>query len=72
MLIYGDADLITPSHAVAFFALLGGGQRDGGWDGSGISNARLAVLPGTTHYTIFVNPVLAQTVISYLDNPLNK
>ena len=24
-----------------------------GWDGSGISNARVSILPGLTHYTIF-------------------
>jgi len=69
MLVFGDADLIMPSHAVAFFALLGGGQRDGNWDGSGISNARLAILPGVTHYNIFMSPALVATVIPYLDQP---
>ncbi len=28
MLVIGDADGLPPSHAVEFFALLGGGQRD--------------------------------------------
>jgi hypothetical protein len=28
--------------------LLGGGKKDGGWDGSGIFNARLAILHGLT------------------------
>jgi hypothetical protein len=45
MLVFGDADSVRPEHAVQFFKLLGGGQRDGGWDGSGISRARLAFLP---------------------------
>src|SRR5215207_8895017 len=45
MIICGDADGLPPAHAAAFFELLGGGQRDGGWDESGMSNSRLAILP---------------------------
>src|SRR6266851_5114650 len=67
MIVAGDADIFPPSHAVEFFGLLGGGKRDGGWDGSGRSNARLAILPGLTHYTIFNAPALAQAVIPFLD-----
>lgn len=70
LLTYGDADSIPPVHAVQFFALLGGGQRDGGWDGSGMPTARLAILPGTTHYTIFSSPALAPAVTPFLDTPL--
>ncbi len=67
LLVFGDADAIRAAHAVQFFELLGGGKKDGGWDGSGISNARLAILPGLTHYTIFSSPVLASTVTPFLD-----
>ena len=35
-LIFGDADSIRPAHIVEIFQLLGGGQRDAGWDGSGM------------------------------------
>ena len=68
--VFGDADSVSPAHAVQFFELLGGGKRDGGWDGSGISHARLAILPGLTHYTIFSSPVLAQAVMPFLDEPV--
>jgi pimeloyl-ACP methyl ester carboxylesterase len=34
LLAYADADSIPPAHAAEFFALLGGGHRDAGWDGS--------------------------------------
>ena len=34
LLVFGDADAVRPAHAVEFFELLGGGKRDGGWDGS--------------------------------------
>jgi hypothetical protein len=39
-------------------SLLGGGKTDARWDGSGMSSARLAILPGITHYNIFYSPVL--------------
>jgi pimeloyl-ACP methyl ester carboxylesterase len=67
MLVFGDADAIPPTHAAQFFELLGGGKKDGGWDGSGISTARLTILPGLTHYNIFSSPLLASTVTSFLD-----
>ena len=54
--VVGDADSVRTAHAVAFFELLGGGKVDAGWDGSGMSNARLAILPAMTHYNIFSSP----------------
>ena len=70
MLVYGDADSIHPEYAVEFFKLLGGGKKDGGWDNSGISNARLAILPGVTHYNIFTAPALLPAVTPFLDAPM--
>jgi pimeloyl-ACP methyl ester carboxylesterase len=67
MLVFGDADAIRPEHAVEFFQLLGGGQKDAGWDGSGMSQARLAILPGLTHYNISSSPALAATVGPFLE-----
>lgn len=67
MIVVGDADSVRTAHAVQFFELLGGGKNDAGWDGSGMSNARLAILPGMTHYQIFSSPALASTVIPFLD-----
>jgi pimeloyl-ACP methyl ester carboxylesterase len=74
MLVFGDADAVSPAQAVEFFELLGGGKRDGGWDGSGISKARLAILPGRTHYNVFSSPALVPTVAPFLDaaTPGNK
>lgn len=72
MIVIGDADSVRTAHAVEFFELLGGGKRDAGWDGSGVSNARLAVLPGVTHYNIFSSPMLASTVAPFLDAPMPK
>ncbi len=67
LLVFGDADSLSPIHAGEFFALLGGGQRDGGWDRSGVTSHRLAILPGSTHYDIFASPALAATVAPFLD-----
>jgi pimeloyl-ACP methyl ester carboxylesterase len=67
LLMYGDGDSISASHAVEFFELLGGGLRDAGWDGSGKSSSRLAILPDTTHYDIFESPLLAQFAVPFLD-----
>jgi pimeloyl-ACP methyl ester carboxylesterase len=72
MIVAGDAEMFPPSHAVQMFELLGGGKRDGGWDGAGISNARLAILPGVTHYAMGLAPALAPTVIRFLDEPAPK
>jgi pimeloyl-ACP methyl ester carboxylesterase len=68
MLVFGDADAVRPAHMVEFFGLLGGGRKDAGWDGAGMSNARLAILPGLTHYNIFSSPALAPAVIPFLES----
>jgi pimeloyl-ACP methyl ester carboxylesterase len=68
LLVFGDADAVRTAHVVQFFELLGGGKKDGGWDGSGISSARLAILPGATHYNIFSSPALAATTSAFLES----
>ncbi|TMC77676.1 MAG: alpha/beta hydrolase [Chloroflexi bacterium] len=69
MVVAGDADIFPPAHAVEVFGLLGGGKRDGGWDGSGRPKSQLAILPGLTHYAIGSAPALASAVIPFLDEP---
>jgi pimeloyl-ACP methyl ester carboxylesterase len=68
LVVAGDADMFPPAHAVEMFGLLGGGKRDGGWDGSGRPKSKLAILPGLTHYTIASDPALAATAIPFLDD----
>jgi pimeloyl-ACP methyl ester carboxylesterase len=70
MIVVGDADSVRTAHAVTFFELLGGGKADAGWDGSGIPDARLAILPATTHYDILSSPALASAVTPFLDAPV--
>ena len=66
-----DADMFPPSHAVEVFALLDGGQRDGGWMGEGrpAGGHALAIIPGATHYNVCTSPVLAAAAIAFLDAP---
>lgn len=67
MLVYADADAVRPAHVAEFYALLGGGLRDANWDGSARPVARLAVLPGHTHYDISSSADLTYAVIPFLD-----
>ncbi len=70
LLVYADADSIQPDQILAYYRLLGGGQRDAGLDGSGRSIHQLAIVPGETHYTIDSSTRLAATVIPFLDAPV--
>ena len=67
LLVVGDWDSVRISHAVEFFELLGGGEQDAGWDGSGMNANRFAVIPSATHYGIFMDPRLAETATPFLD-----
>jgi pimeloyl-ACP methyl ester carboxylesterase len=69
MVVVGDADSVPPAHAAEFFGLLGGGERDAGWDRSEMPVSRLAILPGMTHYDIFNSPALVSAVTPFLDAP---
>src|SRR5919112_243358 len=66
-----DADMAPPSHYVDVFELLGGGQRDGGWMGEGRPDGghALAIIPNTTHYNVFMSPVLAAAVLAFINAP---
>ena len=63
MLVYGDSDMYRPEHVVKFYQLLGGGLKDAGWQRENMARSRLAILPGLTHYDIFLSPQLPTTVL---------
>jgi pimeloyl-ACP methyl ester carboxylesterase len=67
MLVYGDADMFRPEHVVSFYQLLGGGLKDAGWMREHMSRNRLAILPNMTHYEIGASPILATTVLPFLN-----
>jgi pimeloyl-ACP methyl ester carboxylesterase len=71
LIVIGDADSIRPSHAVELFELFGGGQVDGGMNG--LPDSQFAVLPATTHFTIFTRADLLMPIITpFLDAPLSQ
>jgi pimeloyl-ACP methyl ester carboxylesterase len=67
LLVAADADGVMPEHMVQFFKLLGGGLKDAGWDGSGRPASQLAIIPGQTHYNLFMSPVLSTVIMPFLN-----
>jgi len=70
MLVVGDSDMFRLEHVVEFYKLLGGGQRDAGWQREHMAKNRLAILPGVTHYEMFMAPALVPTVRPFLDGTM--
>ncbi|EJL77579.1 putative hydrolase or acyltransferase of alpha/beta superfamily [Polaromonas sp. CF318] len=71
MLVFGDSDMYRPEHIVKFYQLLGGGLKDAGWGRENMAKNRLAILPGFTHYDLFLAPSLVPTVLPFLDGKSN-
>ena len=69
LIVAADADMAPPSHYIEVFKLLDGGLRDGGWMGEGRPKGghALAILPGLTHYNVFMSPLFAASVVAFLD-----
>ncbi len=66
--IIGDSDMVRPEHAVALFRLLGGGVPG---DLTGLPDAQLAVLPGTTHVGVITRvDWLVSLMTPFLDGPM--
>jgi pimeloyl-ACP methyl ester carboxylesterase len=68
MIIVGDADIITPEHAVELFRLRGGGVPG---DFVPMPPTQLAVLPGTTHMMLIARTEwLGSMIPAFLDAPM--
>jgi pimeloyl-ACP methyl ester carboxylesterase len=69
LVVAADADMAPPSHYAEVFKLLDGGLRDGGWMGEGRPRGghALAILPGLTHYNIFMSPLLVAATLAFLE-----
>jgi pimeloyl-ACP methyl ester carboxylesterase len=66
LLVFADADSIRPEHMIEFWKLLGGGQRDAGFDGSQRPADQLAIIPNTTHYNLIHSPLLTEVATAFL------
>jgi pimeloyl-ACP methyl ester carboxylesterase len=70
LLLFADHDAVSMRHIAEFFALFGGGVRDAGWEGQPqYARARLAIVPGYTHYNFGQGPDVARVIEAYLDQP---
>jgi pimeloyl-ACP methyl ester carboxylesterase len=71
MIIVGDADGVKPEHAVAMFKLRGGGDEEAAAAGaiSEVPDARLVILPATSHISISAAvEVLEPMITAFLDD----
>ena len=70
LLLFADHDAVSMRHIAEFFELFGGGVRDAGWEGEPkYARARLAIVPGYTHYNFGQGPDIARVIEAYLDQP---
>jgi pimeloyl-ACP methyl ester carboxylesterase len=73
LLLFADHDAVSMTHIAEFFALFDGGVRDAGWDDQPrYARARLAIVPGYTHYNFGQGPDVARVIDAYLDQPTSK
>lgn len=70
LLIFGDADIVRPEHAVKFYRLLGGGRLP---NLRAIPHTQLAILPGTTHIGVMQRlDWIVPMIDRFLEQPMPK
>jgi len=67
LLVFGDSDMYRLEHVIKFYQLLGGGQKDAGWQREHLSQNRLAIIPNVTHYEMGEAPEMVATALPFLD-----
>lgn len=72
LLVFADNDSVSQKHIAEFFALLGGGVKEPGWQNTQLSKARLAVVSGYSHYNFITSPELAPIIEKYLADSLTN
>jgi pimeloyl-ACP methyl ester carboxylesterase len=72
MLAFADHDSVSQRHIADFFALLGGGISEPGWQNTKFTKARLAIIPGYSHYNFIASPELPPAVERFLADPMTN
>jgi pimeloyl-ACP methyl ester carboxylesterase len=72
LLVFADNDSVSQRHVAEFFALLGGGVKEPGWQNTQLSTSRLAIVPGYSHYNFIISPEVPQIAGKFLDDPLTN
>jgi len=70
LLVFTDNDSVSQKHIAEFFALLGGGLKEPGWQNTQMSTSRLAIVPGYSHYNFITSPEVPQIIGKFLADPL--
>jgi hypothetical protein len=63
---------VSQKQIAEFFALLGGGVKEPGWVNTQLAKARLAIVPGYSHYNFITSPEVPQIVAKFLADPLTN
>ena len=66
LLVFADNDAVSQRQIAEFFALLGGGLKEPGWQNPQLSKSRLAVVPGYTHYNFMTSPEVPAIIEKFL------
>jgi pimeloyl-ACP methyl ester carboxylesterase len=72
LLVFADNDSVPPQKVADFYALLGGGLKEPGWQNTQLSQARLAIVPGYSHYNFIGAPEVPEIIGKYLADPLTN
>jgi pimeloyl-ACP methyl ester carboxylesterase len=72
LLVFADNDSVPQKHIAEFFALLGGGVKEPGWVNTQLSQSRLAIVPGYSHYNFITSPEVSQIIGKFLADPLTN
>jgi hypothetical protein len=72
LLVFADNDSIPQKYIAEFFALLGGGIKEPGWQNTQLSRSRLAIVPGYSHYNLLSSPEVPQIISKFLADPLTN
>ena len=66
LLVFADNDSMPQRQIAEFFALLGGGVKEPGWQNTQLSKSRLAIVPGYSHYNFISSPEVPQIIGKFL------
>ncbi|MCW3055184.1 MAG: alpha/beta hydrolase [Chthonomonadales bacterium] len=69
LLVFADNDSVSQKRIAEFFALLGGGVKEPGWQNTQLSKSRLAIVPGYSHYNFITAAEVPQIVGKFLADP---
>src|SRR5919202_5209376 len=72
LLVFADNDSVPQRQVAEFFALVGGGLKEPGWQNTQLSRSRLAVVPGYSHYNLIASPEVPRIVGKFLADPLSN